>query len=184
MNHLEDSVPPRYDSQPEYEHAPNTLPPPGIIKKMRSAGLAASENFVSPADRPWSSYLPRHKALVYSILPEVGSMMSITGGEVGFFELPGGRSRLRLLVQTAPGATRERADAGVCRNRSCFRIIEHPPCPPRLTRLLPPRVGPCPNGFGALTCALWNAPPPGTPHGDFGSNFAELRKMESRSSPN
>jgi hypothetical protein len=29
-------------------------------------------------------------------------MMSITGGEVGFFESPAGQSRLRLFVQTAP----------------------------------------------------------------------------------
>ena len=63
--------PPRARSPPESEHAPNTLPPPG--HKKRIADLAASENLRSRNIVLRSDYTPPHKAIVYSISPEVGS---------------------------------------------------------------------------------------------------------------
>src|ERR1039458_7738458 len=57
---LQDSIRYGYGRHQSSEHAPNTLPPPGIIIK-RSADLAASENLCRRHIAPGSDYTPPHK---------------------------------------------------------------------------------------------------------------------------
>src|ERR1700686_4828382 len=69
---LEDSIRQGYGCHRSSEHAPNTLPPPYQNKeecRFGRVGKLAYRHIV-----PRSDYTPLHKALVYSILPEVGSM--------------------------------------------------------------------------------------------------------------
>ena len=116
--------------------------------------MAASETLCRRQIAPPSDYTPLHKALVYSTLPEVGSMMRIT----------------------LAGITRARAPL----ESICFRIIDHLPCLPPLTPLSRPRANAYLRGGKIPTRDPSNARPPGTPRVDFGIMCAEPPKTESR----
>ena len=155
---LGDSIHRAYGRHRSSEHVPNTLPPPEIMKR-RLPIWPRRKNSCPRHIAPRSDYTPWHKALVYSTLPEVGSMTDITMTDI-----------------TGPSAP---PDWGR------FRIINHLLCQPPLTRSSPPRASVYPSahlGTGETrTCARWNTPPPRTLRGAFGSSCAEWRKTEARS---
>ena len=77
-NPSEDFHPPLYGRHRSFQHAPNTLPPPGIISN-EDCRFGRVGKPVPSVDSLNLRLHTRHKALVYSTLPEVGSMTSVTG---------------------------------------------------------------------------------------------------------
>jgi hypothetical protein len=198
---LRDSI--RYEfRQRSSEHAPNTLPPPGVTIK-RSADLAASENLCLVHGAWAADSIPRHKALVYSISPEGGSTALVTT-QCALFQVHPAAITQQLVMERqgpppAPKSGRI-ARSGMRASREVyryavwcgFRIIERQPCPPPWTRLLPLHASASPSagvgsrlrtylGAGVIPAwAHWKTPPVGIRRADSGPNCAGWRGTESR----
>jgi len=155
---LGDSIHRAYGRHRSSEHVPNTLPPPEIMKR-RLPIWPRRKNSCPRHIAPRSDYTPWHKALVYSTLPEVGSMTDITMTDI-----------------TGPSAP---PDWGR------FRIINHLLGQPPLTRLSPPHASGSLSAWrgtgGIATGGYWNARRPGTLRADFADSCAGWRKTESPS---
>jgi hypothetical protein len=91
--------------------------------------LAAFQNLSRRQRAHDSDSTPRHKALVYSTLPEVGSMMLCVTRPRPFLH--------ECDIRCRPSADQAREAGG-------FRIIETPSCRPPLTPLSPPPAKPIP----------------------------------------
>src|ERR1035437_8944948 len=154
--------PPRVRPPAKFEHAPNTLPPPGITIK-RSADLAASENLCRlHGVRPQTPHLGTKHSFIAS------------RRKAGQRRTSHCNVRFSNCASSHQIGLSESGHGSGLRLSGGFRIIDRQPCPPPWTRLSPPHASASPSAdpgsrprtyLGAGEIPAWarsRPPPPGT----------------------